>query len=129
MVADRADLRVVSRGFEDAVKEISEAGDARPDVVVAGGANGAYLKSRVAVPVVLINPTEPVVIGDDVGISAQVAIWTHGYHAGHPVRDGHAAAFADTRVIRCAVNQDFADPATALRDGDEVAFFPPVTGG
>jgi molybdopterin synthase sulfur carrier subunit len=41
----------------------------------------------------------------------------------------HAAAFADTRVIRCAVNQDFADPATALRDGDEVAFFPPVTGG
>ncbi len=41
----------------------------------------------------------------------------------------HAAAFADTRVIRCAVNQDFADPATVLRDGDEVAFFPPVTGG
>ena len=25
---------------------------------------------------------------------------------------GHAAAFADPRVIRCAVNQDFADPAT-----------------
>jgi molybdopterin synthase sulfur carrier subunit len=42
---------------------------------------------------------------------------------------GHAAAFADARVIRCAVNQDFADPATALHEGDEVAFFPPVTGG
>jgi len=41
----------------------------------------------------------------------------------------HAAAFADARVIRCAVNQDFADPTTALRPGDEVAFFPPVTGG
>jgi molybdopterin synthase sulfur carrier subunit len=41
----------------------------------------------------------------------------------------HAAAFADARVIRCAVNQDFADPATDLHDGDEVAFFPPVTGG
>jgi molybdopterin synthase sulfur carrier subunit len=41
----------------------------------------------------------------------------------------HAAAFADARVIRCAINQDFADPATALHDGDEVAFFPPVTGG
>jgi molybdopterin synthase sulfur carrier subunit len=41
----------------------------------------------------------------------------------------HAAAFADARVIRCAVNQDFADPATELHDGDEVAFFPPVTGG
>lgn len=53
----RADLRIVPRGFEDAVKEISAAGDARPDVVVAGGANGAFLKSRVTVPVVLINPT------------------------------------------------------------------------
>jgi sulfur-carrier protein len=41
----------------------------------------------------------------------------------------HAAAFADARVIRCAVNQDFADPSTALHAGDEVAFFPPVTGG
>jgi molybdopterin synthase sulfur carrier subunit len=41
----------------------------------------------------------------------------------------HAAAFADAQVIRCAVNQDFAAPATALHQGDEVAFFPPVTGG
>jgi sulfur-carrier protein len=42
---------------------------------------------------------------------------------------GHAAAFADRGVVRCAVNQEFADPATPLRPGDEVAFFPPVTGG
>jgi len=28
-----------------------------------------------------------------------------------------------------AVNQEYADPGAALRDGDEVAFFPPVTGG
>jgi molybdopterin synthase sulfur carrier subunit len=41
----------------------------------------------------------------------------------------HAAAFANARVIRCAVNQEFADPATAVKPGDEVAFFPPVTGG
>jgi molybdopterin synthase sulfur carrier subunit len=40
----------------------------------------------------------------------------------------HAAAF-DTRMIRCAVNQTFADPSTRLSPGDEVAFFPPVTGG
>ncbi|QCP50409.1 propionate catabolism operon regulatory protein PrpR [Trinickia violacea] len=53
----RADVRVVSRGFEDAVHEIAAAGAERPEVVVAGGANGAYLKTRVAVPVVLISPT------------------------------------------------------------------------
>lgn len=42
---------------------------------------------------------------------------------------GHAAAFADPRLLRAAVNQDFADPADPVAPGDEVAFFPPVTGG
>lgn len=41
----------------------------------------------------------------------------------------HAAAFENRRAIRCAVNQDFADPDARVRPGDEVAFFPPVTGG
>ncbi|HEV3422583.1 MAG TPA: propionate catabolism operon regulatory protein PrpR [Paraburkholderia sp.] len=53
----RADLRLVSRGYEDAVNEIESAGKDRPDVVVAAGSNGTYLKSRVGVPVVLITPT------------------------------------------------------------------------
>ncbi|MDE1181789.1 propionate catabolism operon regulatory protein PrpR [Paraburkholderia sp.] len=53
----RADLRVVSRGWEDAIHELGRAGAERPDVIVAGGSNGAYLKSRANVPVVLINPT------------------------------------------------------------------------
>ena len=42
---------------------------------------------------------------------------------------GHAAAFANPRLVRAAVNQVFAAPDTALAAGDEVAFFPPVTGG
>jgi molybdopterin synthase sulfur carrier subunit len=42
---------------------------------------------------------------------------------------GYEAAFGATASIRCAVNQEFADPDAALRPGDEVAFFPPVTGG
>lgn len=42
---------------------------------------------------------------------------------------GHATAFASRDTVRCAVNQDFADPETPVRPGDEVAFFPPVTGG
>ena len=42
---------------------------------------------------------------------------------------GYASAFANRRTVRCAVNQDFADPSTRVGPGDEVAFFPPVTGG
>lgn len=41
----------------------------------------------------------------------------------------HRAAFENRAVVRCAVNQDFADPSAPVRPGDEVAFFPPVTGG
>ncbi|HKM65083.1 MAG TPA: molybdopterin converting factor subunit 1 [Acidisphaera sp.] len=41
----------------------------------------------------------------------------------------HAEAFAARATIRAAVNQDFATPDTPVSPGDEVAFFPPVTGG
>jgi len=40
-----------------------------------------------------------------------------------------AVAFAHPAMVRAAVNQEFATPGTSLQDGDEVAFFPPVTGG
>lgn len=33
------------------------------------------------------------------------------------------------RAIRAAVNHDVAGGDTRIADGDEVAFFPPVTGG
>ena len=38
-------------------------------------------------------------------------------------------AFAPGKTWRVAVNQQMADLATPLKPGDEVAFFPPVTGG
>ncbi|HUP96670.1 MAG TPA: molybdopterin converting factor subunit 1 [Usitatibacter sp.] len=38
-------------------------------------------------------------------------------------------AFAPGRQWRVAVNQQMADLATPLKMGDEIAFFPPVTGG
>lgn len=38
-------------------------------------------------------------------------------------------ALAENRRVRAAVNQDMAGDDTAIADGDEVAFFPPVTGG
>ena len=33
------------------------------------------------------------------------------------------------RNVLAAVNLDYAGPDTRVHDGDEVAFFPPVTGG
>lgn len=36
---------------------------------------------------------------------------------------------APQKAVRIAVNQVMANADTAVRDGDEVAFFPPVTGG
>jgi molybdopterin synthase sulfur carrier subunit len=41
----------------------------------------------------------------------------------------HAAALGRGRSLRCALDQTLCDEATALHDGAEVAFFPPVTGG
>ena len=38
-------------------------------------------------------------------------------------------AFSPGKAWRVAVNQQMADAATPLKPGDEVAFFPPVTGG
>ncbi len=37
--------------------------------------------------------------------------------------------FADDQRVLAAVNQEMAAADQALRDGDEVGFFPPVTGG
>lgn len=44
-------------------------------------------------------------------------------------RPAAASAFANPRLVRAAVNQEFAFPDAPVKAGDEVAFFPPVTGG
>ncbi|MEY5028354.1 MAG: molybdopterin converting factor subunit 1 [Pseudomonadota bacterium] len=43
--------------------------------------------------------------------------------------EAHAQALGNHRPVRAAVNQVMAADDHALHDGDEVAFFPPVTGG
>ena len=40
-----------------------------------------------------------------------------------------AAAFAQSKAVRASVNQEIAHGDTPVKAGDEVAFFPPVTGG
>ena len=41
----------------------------------------------------------------------------------------HAQALARGRAVRAALDQTLCSEATPLRDGAELAFFPPVTGG
>ncbi|VTU16290.1 Sulfur carrier protein MoaD [Variovorax sp. SRS16] len=41
----------------------------------------------------------------------------------------HASALARGRAVRMALDQVMSNEAAALREGSEVAFFPPVTGG
>ena len=41
----------------------------------------------------------------------------------------HASALARGKAVRMALDQFMSDEAAMLRDGSEVAFFPPVTGG
>lgn len=44
-------------------------------------------------------------------------------------RGGAWDALARTGNLRFAVNHDMVGEAASLRAGDEIAFFPPVTGG
>jgi len=41
----------------------------------------------------------------------------------------HAAAFSNMQAVRVAINQEFADWSSPIAPDDEIAFFPPVTGG
>jgi len=43
--------------------------------------------------------------------------------------DGHTAALKERVFIKVAVNQVHADHKSLVADGDEIAIFPPVTGG
>ncbi len=50
----------------------------------------------------------------------------------HWLRDrdeGFASAFSEDALIRVAVNHEHVEQDHVLANGDEVAFFPPVTGG
>ena len=66
---------------------------------------------------------EEVALPADVRTVAALLAWLQGRG------DGYARALEDLSVIRVAVNQEFAAADHAVADGDEVALFPPVTGG
>ena len=41
----------------------------------------------------------------------------------------YAAALKERKVVKVAVNQDYVGPDHPVKAGDEIALFPPVTGG
>lgn len=77
----------------------------------------AWLRERVG------TGEEDVTLPEDIETVADLIAWLRTRSA------GHEAAFSAGRLVRTAVNQDFATPDARVADGDEVAFFPPVTGG
>lgn len=66
---------------------------------------------------------EVIDLPDDVTTTGQLVEWLRGRGT------GYVDAFRDTTAIKVAVNQEFADFDAPVKAGDEVAFFPPVTGG
>jgi sulfur-carrier protein len=66
---------------------------------------------------------ETIAVPDGVATVGALLAWLRARDA------AGAAAFANPALIRAAVNQSFAEPDTPIAAGDEVAFFPPVTGG
>jgi molybdopterin converting factor subunit 1 len=77
----------------------------------------AWLRERVGVG------EEDLTLPPEIGTVEALVAWLRTRSA------GHEAAFSAGRLVRCAVNQDFAAPGAEVSNADEVAFFPPVTGG
>jgi molybdopterin synthase sulfur carrier subunit len=59
------------------------------------------------------------------GVSTVAAVRAHLRARG----GAWAETLAETRRITAAVNQDMVKGGAVVKAGDEVAFFPPVTGG
>lgn len=65
-------------------------------------------------------------------IARPPGVETVGDLVAHLVKDrskGYAAAFSEMEAVRSAVNQEYVPLDHPIKDGDEIAFFPPVTGG
>ena len=43
--------------------------------------------------------------------------------------EGHSIALRNMKTVRVAINRQYAQLDSTISDSDEVAFFPPVTGG
>lgn len=77
----------------------------------------AWLRSKVG------RAEEEVSPPDDVSTIGALMTWLAAD------RPGFAEALDKPGVVRAAVNQDYAEANHPVKQDDEIAFFPPVTGG
>lgn len=77
----------------------------------------AWLRQRIGIS------GEEVTLPEHVGTAGELLDWLRGRG------DTYADALADPAIVRIAVNQAYAQPGHPVTDTDEVALFPPVTGG
>lgn len=66
---------------------------------------------------------EDLTLPEDLKTVADLITWLKA------IDEGYAHAFENPELIRAAVNQGFVNHDHPLEKADEVAFFPPVTGG
>lgn len=77
----------------------------------------AWLRQRIG------TGQEDVDVPGDVTTTAELIDWLTARGG------GYAEAFKDRTAIKVAVDQEFADFESPIRGANEIAFFPPVTGG
>lgn len=77
----------------------------------------AWLRQKIGLSEETVTPPP------EVTTVAELVDWLKGRSA------GHADAFANAKVVRAAVDMNFAQPDDAIGEAEEIAFFPPVTGG
>jgi molybdopterin synthase sulfur carrier subunit len=77
----------------------------------------AWLRARIG------QAEEELAVPAEVRDVAGLLLWLRGRGP------GYAEALRDLSVIRVAVNQDYVGRDHPVRAGDEVALFPPMTGG
>jgi len=77
----------------------------------------AWLRARIG------HAEEDLAVPAEVRDVAGLLLWLRGRGG------GYAEALRDLSVVRVAVNQEYVGTDHPIHDGDEVALFPPVTGG
>ncbi len=66
---------------------------------------------------------------DNISISSEIQTVHDLIQHLQTLSDNHKNALANTSILRCAVNMEVVNFDTKINDSDEIALFPPMTGG